>query len=222
MVDETGSLKVEFVNNISYNWGFQALHIGSGTEFLYLNLTGNLFVAGPDSPSITQYTFRGLTDYPFFERDNLMESTDGNRTDLFQNPFLMGWQMAVPRYDQPAVELYQLGAIESWIVEHVGCSLSRDPVDERLIQEYTDRSGRIINSQQDVGGFPDDVTAPQPDPDTDGDGMPDRWELDHDLDPNDIADRNSLRSDGRTALESYLNGLVTDYSPPVAAQVGFD
>ena len=31
----------------------------------------------------------------------------------------------------------------------------RDPVDTRIIQEITDRTGKIIDSQEEVGGWPD-------------------------------------------------------------------
>jgi hypothetical protein len=46
-------------------------------------------------------------------------------------------------------------------------------------------------------------------PDLDGDGMPDAWELEHRLNPNDAADRNDDRDeDGYTNLEEFLNELV--------------
>ena len=45
--------------------------------------------------------------------------------------------------------------------------------------------------------------------DSDGDGMPDAWEQEHGLNPNDGAD-GSLdgNGDGYTNVEDYLNGLV--------------
>jgi hypothetical protein len=42
--------------------------------------------------------------------------------------------------------------------------------------------------------------------DTDGDGMPDLWELAHGLDPRNAADGPALNPDGFTNLERYLNG----------------
>lgn len=45
-------------------------------------------------------------------------------------------------------------------------------------------------------------------PDTDGDGMPDSWETDNGLNPNDSSDasQDTLDSDGLTNLEEYQNG----------------
>jgi pectate lyase len=44
--------------------------------------------------------------------------------------------------------------------------------------------------------------------DTDGDGMPDDWERQHGLNPNDPADGNAVNSDGYTMLEHYLNKIT--------------
>lgn len=75
----------------------------------------------------------------------------------------------------------------------------------------------IIDSQNDVGGYPGSSnfkggTAPA---DTDKDGMPDAWEQEHGLNPNDAADGSvvSLSADDYTNLELYLNELAGD---PVA------
>lgn len=62
----------------------------------------------------------------------------------------------------------------------------------------------IIDSQKDVGGWPDlkSVAAPK---DSDHDGMPDDWEAMHRFDSNDANDRNKVSDDGYKMLEKYLN-----------------
>ena len=40
--------------------------------------------------------------------------------------------------------------------------------------------------------------------------MPDAWEIENGLDPADPDDRNTVMSDGYTALEHYINGLVEE------------
>jgi hypothetical protein len=84
----------------------------------------------------------------------------------------------------------------------------RDAVDRRIVEEVTSRKGHILNSQTEVGGWPDLRTAAAP-LDSDGDGMPDEWERQHGLNPNDAADGPQVRdASGYTNVEEYLNGLV--------------
>jgi hypothetical protein len=67
------------------------------------------------------------------------------------------------------------------------------------------RAGRIISHENEVGGFPayDSGTVPI---DTDHDGMPDEWEQEHELDPNNPGDGAQDRDgDGYTNLEEFLN-----------------
>jgi hypothetical protein len=81
-------------------------------------------------------------------------------------------------------------------------------VDERVINNVREHKGRLINSQDQVGGWPTLKTLPAPQ-DSDGDGMPDPWETAHGLNPNDATDGPKDRNnDGYTNLEEYLNSLV--------------
>lgn len=116
------------------------------------------------------------------------------------------------------------------VMNTVGCSLSRDTIDARLVKEcrggtYTfqgtsDPSGRsypgIIDSQNDTKprGAGDDW-SPWPELkqtqcplDTDRDGMPDDWEEAHGLNPKYPLDGKKVAENGYTNLENYLNSLV--------------
>ena len=90
-----------------------------------------------------------------------------------------------------------------------GVSHKRDAFDERIIKEVKTGTGRIPDSQQEVGGWPKLKSAPAP-ADADKDGMADDRETENGLDPNDAEARNEDRnSDGFTNLEEYINSLVT-------------
>lgn len=67
----------------------------------------------------------------------------------------------------------------------------------------------IIDSQEDVGGWPELSSIPAP-MDSDHDGMPDDWEMVEGLNPDDPEDRNTMTEDGYTVLEKYLNSLGPD------------
>jgi len=93
------------------------------------------------------------------------------------------------------------------VLAQAGASLHRDSADQRVTDLVRKRQGRVIDSQQEVGGWPVLRNLPAR-VDTDHDGMPDEWEKAHGLNPNDPTDRNGVRDvDGYTNLEKYLNSL---------------
>lgn len=100
------------------------------------------------------------------------------------------------------------GALEA-VLSSAGAALPRhDAVDERVVADVRNGSGGIIDSPADVGGYPElpDGTAP---PDADHDGMPDEWEREHGLNPDDPTDGNADHDgDGYTNIEEYLHSLL--------------
>ncbi|MGN1375087.1 MAG: pectate lyase [Prevotella sp.] len=108
------------------------------------------------------------------------------------------------------------------VLDYAGASLHRDALDEIIVNDTRNgvasctASGNlagIINTQDDVKyadgstGWPklESIDAPV---DTDGDGMPDAWETENGLNPNDASDGKTVGDDGYTNLEKYLNSLV--------------
>ena len=140
---------------------------------------------------------------------------------------------SIPINQQTAEEAY------SSVLESVGTSLpKRDIVDARIIDEtrngYATYEGEtyknkarvpdkrkkcgIIDSQEDVGGWPELKSLPAP-VDSDSDGMPDAWEKRYGLDLNDASNASKDKdSDGYTNIEEYLNGTdptaFVDYTKP--------
>ncbi len=82
------------------------------------------------------------------------------------------------------------------------------PSTSRVVSEVGSRAGRIIDSQEDVGG----VAAPtRPDPrphDADADGMPDDWERAQGSTRTTPPTARAPAADGYTNLEVYLNELA--------------
>jgi hypothetical protein len=66
----------------------------------------------------------------------------------------------------------------------------------------------IVRDPEEVGGFPKLGFNPgELQADSDGDGMPDAWELQHGLDPRSAADGpQDSDGDGYTNVEEFLNG----------------
>lgn len=107
-------------------------------------------------------------------------------------------------------------AFES-VLRDAGASLHRDRIDERIVDEIRSGSAKygkswggggkgIIDSQSDVGGWPDLISTTPP-ADSDHDGMADEWETSRGLDSTNPED-GMLITDGYTNLELYLNSLI--------------
>lgn len=129
----------------------------------------------------------------------------------------------------PSMPINQQTANEAFVtvLEKAGAVLpKRDLVDTRIIKEAkegyatyegssykqaklvadTSKKTGIIDTQLDVGGWPELKSTPAP-TDTDHDGMSDDWEISNKLDKENPDDRNKVDSDGFTMLEKYLNGI---------------
>jgi hypothetical protein len=88
---------------------------------------------------------------------------------------------------------------------------NRDSVDIRVLNDLVKGTGKLIDSQKDVGGYPDLPKAKRPaDFDTDGDGMPDAWEKANGCNPKVADNKDDLDGDGYTNLEEYLFSIPLD------------
>lgn len=119
------------------------------------------------------------------------------------------------------------------VLAGAGCSKRRDAVDSRVVEETRRGTASLYGSRAPDAlskpGFIDtqyDATpkgTKSPWPlltscgedvsalvDTDGDGMPDKWEKANGLNPDDAADGNAftLSTEGYTNLEVYINSLI--------------
>ncbi|MDR0419719.1 MAG: polysaccharide lyase [Prevotellaceae bacterium] len=125
----------------------------------------------------------------------------------------------------PTKEAYE------FVLNNAGANIpKRDIVDERTIHQI--RTGEVyyvpdfvskVTSQNrrlpadsykygiitdigQVGGYPEYKGKPYKD--SDGDGIPDEWEIKYGLNPNDPSDANGdLSGDGYTNIEKYINGI---------------
>lgn len=98
-----------------------------------------------------------------------------------------------------------------------GASSKRDAVDDRIVSEVNSGSYNfegsngsskgIIDSQEDVGGWPE-LNSLEPALDTSGDGMPDDWKLENKLDPEKFEANGRDLSTAYDNVEVYINGLV--------------
>ena len=207
-------LLLDFSNNVIYNWG--GGHAGYNADAISvtrLNYVGNYLILGADSKNTgIAYSTGSPYNQAYFAGNYFNEKMPENQWSLVK--FRDSWsddQVSAYKQTEPfspfpgkkedAVTAYQR------VLETGGAILpKRDVVDSRIVKDIKNRTGRIIKSQEDVGGWPTLKSAPAP-IDTDMDGMPDKWEMENGLDPKNSADGNKVGADGYTMLEKYLNNI---------------
>ncbi len=164
--------------------------------------------------------------YPDITENNWQEGLqfdyDRNLTDYERAMIIARVRAAHPN---PCAPIHTQQAEEAYqdVLKHAGPSLpKRDPVDERIMQMVRagkiDSGNGIINTPDEVGGWPEYVSIPAPN-DRDYDGMPDQWEEKYGLNMDDPTDnRGDQDNDGYTNIEEWLNGTnpnqYVDYMDP--------
>jgi hypothetical protein len=120
-----------------------------------------------------------------------------------------------PAFHAPPVPVKVTGAYQAYrqVLRRAGATLpSRDAVDRRIVGDVKTGTGHLIDTPSDVGGWPR-LAAGTPPKDADHDGIPNRWERSHGLNPHKARDGRMVARNGYTNLENYLNELAGDCDP---------
>ncbi|WP_207497293.1 T9SS type A sorting domain-containing protein [Aridibaculum aurantiacum] len=229
-----GSENADYRNNVIYNWADYNVNGGEGGKY---NIVNNYYKWGPNTPTSNTggVSRRNLVLNPsrqsspalpygkFYLEGNFVENSaavtarnwlgvamsGGTQADTNQSKVEVPFNIA-PVTTQSAQDAYIS------VLNGAGAILpKRDTLDQRIVNDVINRTGRLINVQgghpwgtpfsSSESAWPTLVQLPAP-TDTDKDGMPDAWELRRGLNPSNAADRNGYNTNGYTNLENYLNG----------------
>lgn len=237
-IGKFGIDKVDYRNNVIYNWSGNSAYGGENGEY---NIVNNYYKAGPATPSkINRRIMQVSKDDPtgaanpgdfapgygtFYVAGNYV---DGNATISNDNwnggmDFDSGItkEMAQKTTPFPSEQLSNHTAVQAYnaVLLYVGASYKRDAVDTRICKEVKDKTATftgsvsklpgIIDTQKDVGSWPVLNSLPAP-KDTDGDGMPDDWEIANKLDPNKANASGRDLSTAYDNIEVYINSIVKE------------
>ena len=205
-VDPEGP-RFEFRSNLFYGWGGSHAGYNADTESLSAYaFIGNAYIPGPDSTGRWAFEESNPLARAWFEGNAMDGVVPADPWSLVRDSDRPGYRLTA-RPDWAEAAVGTAAQAEARVLAHAGAGRIRDAVDRRIIDGVRHRAGRIIDSQVEVGGWPD-LEAGTPWIDGDGDGMPDDWEISQGLDPTDAADGTADRdSDGYTNLEDWLNSL---------------
>lgn len=236
-----GIENADFRNNVIYNWGINTVYGGEGGNY---NVVNNYYKYGPNTGSGVKYRICNPSNsatVPYgkwYVNGNYVDGSPANTADnwagvstadpaaaMAATPFDLGYPLSTETAQD---------AFES-VLQRAGCTLpNRDTLDQRIVNDVRNRTGRIIDVQggyphatpydQTVNAWPALAASPAP-VDSDHDGMPDSYETANGFDHNDAADRNGYASNGYTNLENYLNSLtdpVVSTDPVIYANASFN
>ena len=221
----------DFRNNVLYNWGINNIYGGDGGQY---NLVNNYYKYGPNTSTGVRYRIVGVdssvnfSHAKYYLSGNYVDGSATNTNNNWTGAYMMGGNAAdsvKSKVTTPFLTAYLPSSFETAIAAYdtvlksVGAILpKRDTLDERIINNVKNRTGKIIDVQ---GGYPHgtpyaqtvtawpNLIANTPPSDIDNDGMPDTWETENGLNPNNPADRGVFAPNGYTNLENYLNGITS-------------
>jgi pectate lyase len=198
-------------SNVFYNWGgsYSGYNADSGDKasLASYNFVDNFYKIGGDSKKPIAFDERNPIAKGWFAGNSMNGAIPADPWSLVSGQTAPGYRLAAP-VPMPHVAPDPAPRAFERVLAGAGASLVRDSVDSRVVATVRSGTGRIIDSQKEVGGWPL-LAAGTPWKDSDGDGMPDDWERRQRLNPNNPADGNGDRDrDGFTELEEWMNGLV--------------
>lgn len=197
----------DFRSNVFYNWGrTRAGYNADKATLVRYNFVDNAYVAGPQSQKPIAFDESDTLARAYFAGNSMNGAIPADPWSLVTGIQPEGYRLTEP-VDVAPVAPDPAPSAYARVLAGAGASKVRDAVDLRVVAGVRDRTGRQIDSQAEVGGWPELRSSPAP-RDGDGDGMPDAWERTHGLDP-DTADANGDRNrDGYTNIEEWLADLA--------------
>lgn len=206
----------DFRNNVIYNTGEGSAYGGETGDFNYV---ANYYRPGPSTKHKDVIFDIWSEDSRMFVDGNVIEGFEQiNADNRLGVRFRKGSaeQCLVNKpFDRAPVTTHNAAKAYQLVTQLAGAMVpNRDAVDLRILEDVKNGTGGIIDSQAQVGGWPELRSAPAP-VDGDQDGMPDEWEKARDLDPADASDGRAIAKDagGYTNLEVYLNELARPAMP---------
>jgi len=220
---------VDYRNNVIYDWGGNTIYAGEGGDY---NIIDNYFKYGPNTSKSVKYRIvnPGKNETIGFGKWYVNGNYVDEAADVTKNNWL-GVHMgnngteddkkntvidkphdAWPIPTQTAEEAYES------VLKFVGASFKRDTLDERIINDVKNRTGKFIDVQ---GGFPHgteyemtvnawpNLRSLPPSVDNDKDGIPDDWEKKNGLNSADASDASKVSSHKfYTNIELYINNIL--------------
>jgi len=220
-----------FYNNVVYNWVEYATH--TGHDAVHIHSLNNYYKPGPSTqPDARRVMFQFHGDprarlyatgnvvegFPEAASDNARAIGYGHKAAKLSAAEKAAMIVSQPLGELPAKLQAAREALEATLAEAGATLPARDAVDLRIVNDVRNGTGKVIEKETDLPPdqrWPDYRSLPAP-TDSDGDGLPDFWEKQFGLDPNDAKDGAKISAGGYANIEHYFNNTdPTGGSKPV-------
>ena len=162
-----GGARGQVINNLIYNPGQRAVHYNLiAEEWLghapystgEVVMRGNVMRAGPSTEDLAFFMVGGSGDVRVFAEDNLVVDRLGNplpQRGRYTTTPLQVIDLDVAPALPFGVTLLPSAQVQDVVIADVGARpWDRDDIDRRILADTIEGRGKIIDSEQDVGGYP--------------------------------------------------------------------
>ncbi|MBN1866624.1 right-handed parallel beta-helix repeat-containing protein [Candidatus Sumerlaeota bacterium] len=158
------------VNNVIYNPGRRAVGMGWVDEEWpperlpiengRIAVVGNVLIHGPDTRRTVPLVYASQGRGDAYLDDNLVFLRDGSAGHVTTGSLTV--LPNEPIWDE-RLEVLPASETAEYVIRHAGARpQQRDPIDQRIVDDFLARRGRIVDSQNDVGGYPQYRTTSRP------------------------------------------------------------
>ena len=170
-----GGARGQVINNLIYNPGQRAIHynliaeewMGHPYSKGEMVVRGNVMRAGKSTEPLAFLMIGGSGDLDVYAQDNLIVDRVGN-TSIQETGSYTTAPVKLNRVkNAPAlpfgVSLLPAAEVQDAVIENVGATpWNRDLIDRRIVADVIEGRGEIIDSQDQVGGYPQYKEARKP------------------------------------------------------------
>ena len=152
------------VNNYIVNPGKKAVHYGlpsgewKGREYVtgQMAIVGNVTEHGRNTPSdMPMFVISGSGPVNVFARDNVALDRSGRNVRIIGKNDKKCRRVNIPPLWPDAIEVMPVAEVKDYVLKNAGARpWDRDAIDKRIIREAREGAGRVIDSEQEVGGYP--------------------------------------------------------------------
>src|SRR5262245_39773053 len=174
----------DYRSNVFYDWGGEHsgynADTGKKASLVHYNFVDNTYIPGAASTGRIAFNESNELAHAWFAGNSMDGVIPRDPWSLVNGKSTGKYRLKKPVQVAPVAAEPAAQAYEN-VLGRAGASRVRDAVDRRVLQGVRARSGSLIDSQKDVGGWPE-LKALAPVLDADADGMADQWERHHGLD----------------------------------------